>query len=407
MSQPKSTVLPCACERFITSLLPLLCLTLLTSLTLGQDGKPVQQSQPENKPVPGKDPGTLKIANTTTIRLHESVVIHAKGEVAQKIAEEWAKPFASRKIKLLLNGIEIPQVDPISPVWIEDNTTLELQFVLLRHPELPASRAAWDLLLDNTPRDNLIYKLSVALAVGDHLPRQVSGEMDFNVNYAWRVRSTIFVASVLLVGLLVGLGYNSNMLRDGSQPNAPFSLGRTQMAFWGLLVFCGWVGTSFITGAMEQVPTEVLTLIGISASTGLGALAISNSHDIGKQQRASTIVQRNALAQAMNATGYVPTQADKDKLTQMNDLIATFPAAPAPIPSPTNKFAGFFHDLCSDENGLSFHRLQIVLWTIGFGSFFIWRVTDILSFPVIPQNLLILMGISSGTYLGFKIPEKS
>jgi len=41
------------------------------------------------------------------------------------------------------------------------------------------------------------------------------------------------------------------------------------------------------------------------------------------------------------------------------------------------------------------------------GVIFIAAVYNVLSMPDYPEQLLALMGISGGTYLGFKFPEKA
>lgn len=56
---------------------------------------------------------------------------------------------------------------------------------------------------------------------------------------------------------------------------------------------------------------------------------------------------------------------------------------------------GWINDILSDPSGM-FHRLQIFAWT---------ALRDVMM-PALDDQLLILMGISSGTYLGFKLPEK-
>jgi hypothetical protein len=67
---------------------------------------------------------------------------------------------------------------------------------------------------------------------------------------------------------------------------------------------------------------------------------------------------------------------------------------------------GFVSDILSDANGITFHRFQIVVWTIVLGLIFIWSVWKKLSMPEFSETLLTLMGISAGTYIGFKIPER-
>jgi hypothetical protein len=47
----------------------------------------------------------------------------------------------------------------------------------------------------------------------------------------------------------------------------------------------------------------------------------------------------------------------------------------------------------------------MLVWTLVLGILFIYSVWYRLSMPEFSATLLALLGISSGTYLGFKIPE--
>ena len=66
---------------------------------------------------------------------------------------------------------------------------------------------------------------------------------------------------------------------------------------------------------------------------------------------------------------------------------------------------GFLNDVLTDEVGISFHRFQMFIWTIVVAIIFITAVYDQLAMPEFSATLLALMGISSGTYLGFMITE--
>jgi hypothetical protein len=67
---------------------------------------------------------------------------------------------------------------------------------------------------------------------------------------------------------------------------------------------------------------------------------------------------------------------------------------------------GFIRDILSDSSGYSFHRFQIFAWTIVLGVIFVSSVYNELTMPEFSPTLLGLMGISSGTYIGFKFPEQ-
>ena len=60
-------------------------------------------------------------------------------------------------------------------------------------------------------------------------------------------------------------------------------------------------------------------------------------------------------------------------------------------------------DLLSDGTGPSFHRYQMVLFTVILAVIFVVKTANSLTMPEFDPTLLRLMGISSGTYLGFKL----
>jgi hypothetical protein len=67
---------------------------------------------------------------------------------------------------------------------------------------------------------------------------------------------------------------------------------------------------------------------------------------------------------------------------------------------------GFLPDILADAGGYSFHRFQIFAWTIVLGIIFVSSVYNSLTMPEFSATLLGLMGLSSGTYIGFKFPEQ-
>src|SRR5262249_40260665 len=106
---------------------------------------------------------------------------------------------------------------------------------------------------------------------------------------------------------------------------------------------------------------SLLTLMGISAATALGAVMIESTN-------------------------------------------AGAPAGAA-VPQPTSH--GFLRDILGDSGGnIGLHRFQIVVWTLVLGIMFSVSVVTELTMPEFSSTLLTAMGISAGTYLGFKFPEK-
>ncbi len=61
-------------------------------------------------------------------------------------------------------------------------------------------------------------------------------------------------------------------------------------------------------------------------------------------------------------------------------------------------------DLVQETDSPSLHRFQMIAWTLVLGLFFLNSVYFSLAMPQFDATMLGLMGISNGTYLGFKLP---
>lgn len=187
------------------------------------------------------------------------------------------------------------------------------------------------------------------------------------------------------------------ILRDRLLPviesnKQPFSLGRLQMTIWFVLVAAAWVFLLAYINEYNTLSVPALKLMGISAATGLGAIAANgaNNDDL-----------KAALAQldkvGWNTPGDVPDEkpqaADVDKLSAWKWV-------------KEYETQGLFKDLFYDENGSALHRLQVLFWTIALGFVFGFGVWQNLAMPEFSDTLLALMAISGGSYVGFKVAEK-
>ncbi|MBA2482858.1 MAG: hypothetical protein H0V39_00210 [Nitrosomonas sp.] len=193
------------------------------------------------------------------------------------------------------------------------------------------------------------------------------------------------------------------MLKDKNTGH--YSLGKSQMTFWGLLVMLAFISVWILTGTMEHIPEQSLILLGISGATGLSAILIGNTKKSNvKAEITKLFHETQKLSEQKNISANYSPETENQLTTHLKNIEALMlQLNKQNQPMQSN---GFWRDICDDGDGLSFHRLQVVVWTIILGMIFARSVADSMSIPEFPETLLVLMGISNLTYLGFKIPEK-
>jgi len=223
---------------------------------------------------------------------------------------------------------------------------------------------------------------------------------------------------LLVIGFLV-LAIKSNLLRDsvpspGGGENRPYSLARTQIAWWFFLVLASYLFIGIITGDFNTTITgTVLGLLGISAGTAVGSAMVDankSTPDASATQAAAALNIQARLAQLDAAI----TQVNTALAANPNDTAAAQTLAASmkekeerlsQLKKLNNQSENFLLDILSDANGVSFHRFQMAAWTLVLGIIFITQVYKVLAMPDFNGSLLVLLGISAGTYVGLKIPE--
>jgi hypothetical protein len=162
----------------------------------------------------------------------------------------------------------------------------------------------------------------------------------------------------------------------------------------------------------------------ISPATGLSEALIDSGKDAASQGQSQDLAaERQILEQDLSQLQAQVTQIetrpainpedvsnreslnnrllqDRVRIAQINQQ-TTFAAV-----AKSEASRGFLRDILSDGNGVSFHRFQILAWTIVLGILFLSSVYNELTMPEFSASLLGLMGLSSGTYIGFKFPEQ-
>jgi hypothetical protein len=183
--------------------------------------------------------------------------------------------------------------------------------------------------------------------------------------------------------------------KEAAKKLNPYSLARTQMAIWFFLIVCSWVFLWLVTGTLDTLTPTVLALMGIGAGTALGA----EVQDAGKPRYSEVIDSKIKAIEKKQKDG-TAVPSDLAELPSLQEQLKAELARGAPTTE------GFFADILTDaRDGISFHRFQMFIWTIVLGIVFAMDVHQHLVMPDFDGTMLALMGISSGTYLGFMIKE--
>jgi hypothetical protein len=267
------------------------------------------------------------------------------------------------KLLLYLNGNALKGTTPTGVLRAQKAVTYDLDFT-------PDNQGVW-LALFHPPAWTRQVALSVgfdngapAPSVYDGVTGDSEGKKTVGLTVVPQGRFAAYVAVFLVfLVLFLWLEKSSGILRDtGPNPGAgkmrPYSLGRSQMAFWFFIVFASFAFIQLVTRSYNTITPQALTLMGISAATYLGAAVVDSS--------------KSAAATA----------------------------------APALASESFLMDILTDVNGISLHRFQLMVWTVALGFIFVSSVFSSLAMPQFNETLLGLMGISSGTYIGFKFPEK-
>lgn len=253
--------------------------------------------------------------------------------------------------------------------------------------------------------------------------------LDGTVAWFW----ILFILALDAVFIIAAM--KTNILRDTIPPQPPkgdmrpYSLARFQMAWWFLIIVGSFVFIFAVTQEWRTINDEALILMGIGTGTALGATMIEvvkqNNADstIGELEKAkaeadaAVVAQQDliaALPQSVPPTA-LELQAIGDAKVVLAGKVAAATTAADKLTSAKNNLAaslsapvsqGFLRDVLTDADGASVHRFQMLGWTFVLGIIYLYGVWKSLALPEFSATLNVLLGISAGTYLGFKLPEK-
>jgi hypothetical protein len=373
-------------------------------------------------------------------------------------------PLAAEKFVLYLNGQAVSDPSLVTFHEKSEKKPRALAFRLRRIQNDKNIAAAWAALLGSA-----VWSLQMEVSVDQK--DQKNGQrlvgvdaknttFEFDIFETWWFLAASILAAVVLFGLLYA-ARKTPIVRDNLLPQIPwrqrqFSLGYCQMAFWFALVFISFLFLWALLWDYNTLTTGALTLMGIAAGTGLGAImanttntgpvedadkrlrdaGFSSRRDIESlvqdlDQKAKLLQEKhqqlqtypNTAAQLQrsgkpadpnlnNRIQQLPTEITElnAEIKKVQDRKAIYDAATANYISATYnretneyEYRKFFMDLITDrDGGTVLYRVQILAWTVVLGLVFLAGVYRDVSMPDFNTTLLTLMAISGGSYIGFK-----
>jgi hypothetical protein len=396
------------------------------SITAALAQQPTDQPSPSPTPQPAASPSPSPAANLKphVVRVIGTLELDDIIEINVDNLEKWAETNDATKLVPYINGRSI-----------KGNYPEELHLArgrLIYHLEItPENKEVWTDLLGAPDHIRRPVSLSVGLENGSAFDTvyllQNNPVILTIVSPVYGLVSLAVIFGTLF--LLVWLVRKTNIIREPGPPPAPgkrrpYNLGRAQMAFWFFLIYASYVTIWLITDALDTITASLLALMGISAGTALGEALIDTGKDTAKTNQLQELTaEKLALEQSvsdaesqltsLNAAPVAATdQMTRDTLNrqlvdsrtrigQIDQQLRTLNSQQSATVS-----SGFLRDILSDSSGYSFHRFQIFAWTIVLGIIFVSSVYNNLTMPEFSSTLLGLMGLSAGTYIGFKFPEQ-
>jgi hypothetical protein len=380
-------------------------------------------------------PVVVKVSSDSGDRASDSVTARVALRQTIRVTVRNLQPWTRRenvtldKLMLYIDGVPFrfgSGDNRVGPGLIRDSV---LVFDLRRDEQ---NKDAWTRLLGRNVNNYFDETRSVPLTVGLENGAQAKDTTVTLVRINNDNLRYFLICIVVFLVLFFVLAIRSDILRDsGGQPNyngrKTYSLARTQMALWFVVITVGYVFIWMVTSDIFSLTEGVVGLMGISTATALGSIAVdSNKYNLQRNKRneqaekrlaceceaekfSSEIISLSQLDSAAPGAGSAQALLEKKaelaaktkEIQQLDTIIRNIDKALEPKSS-----KGVFKDLFYDDEGISLHRVQVGVWTLLLLDIFIGRVADTLTMPQFDPILLALMGISGGTFVGFKLPEK-
>lgn len=305
---------------------------------------------------------------------------------------------------------------PLTDVVASPPTDPDQKVLMFPLNRTEASREVWTYLLGRPKLSD--REVEVSVGIDNQFAVPSSALVYLRVIPRGWFSFWLVIFGILAAGFLL-LARRSDVLRDPvtapAGARAPFSLSRTQAAWWFFLILASYLLIGMVTGDFTtSITGTTLVLLGISAGTAAGSAFIdaSKSNRVSRAEDAARATALNAEIQSLDKEiaaleTSARTSGDPAQAHRMADLEELRAEKLSLYRKTTNQSEGFLLDVLSDNYGVNFHRFQALAWTGVLGIIFASHVYRDLAMPQLSETLLGLMGISSGTYLSLKIPENS
>ena len=266
--------------------------------------------------------------------------VHGLSKLFQ-LSKEKKKP-----VNLFLQGIDMKGITSIGM-----DKSKEVLFFLLHRDS--ASMKQWQLvrrILLGEKKKELIVSVGLEGEEAYSSSFRISAELSRSGDYYLAFLSYTF--AIILFTFLIK---RTNAFRSKRQLiTDTYSLSKTLSAFWAFIILFSILFLLASTNSFPHITISTILLLIISMTSTLIAMIIDNS--------------------MLHTTSQIAVSSGKSYLI----------------------------DLVSDTTGINIFRIQLILFSLLFGSYFIISVISEMLLPAFDTFLLILLGISNSIYLLFK-----
>ncbi len=195
-----------------------------------------------------------------------------------------------KPLQLYLNGMPLKGVDPV--ILHKDEKMSGVRFELVRTDD---SKDTWAALLGRPNTARMAVDVSLGPKDCGEVCTSMTNPLQIHLVALRKWWALLFIAVlILLLVLLVWLAVTRGLLRDRG-PGSPWSLARTQMAWWTFFVVGAFLLIWMVTGSYSSLSGSVLALIGISSGTALLGAVMDDTKENQMKQRNALVTEKQGL----------------------------------------------------------------------------------------------------------------